>query len=127
MNYYLQDSRSYTGNNLMWWAKGGSGYTSNLLLAQVYTRDAAQRQHNARPTDIPWPVDYIQARAQPVVDHQHLNLAEAFRNEAIGIKLTLTPAWEQLERYRCVGCGVFMSDVSRYTAPCTKCGEDNRP
>lgn len=127
MDFYLQDSRSYTGNDLMFWAKGGNGYTSDLRRAQVYSMESAQRQHQARPTDIPWPVEYIQSRARPVVDHQDLNIAEAFRNDPVGIKLNLTPAREKLDRYRCVGCGIFMSDASRYTVPCHKCNTDNRP
>lgn len=127
MDFYLQDSRTYTGNDLMWWARDGKGYTSDLRLAHVYSREAAQRLHQARPTDIPWPVEYIQARARPVVDHQDLDISEAYRNDGVGIKLELAPAREQMERYRCIGCGVFMSDASHYTEPCRRCNTDNRP
>lgn len=29
--FYLQDSRSYVGNDVLWWAKGGGeGYTTDL-------------------------------------------------------------------------------------------------
>lgn len=128
MDFYLQDSRTYTGNDLMFWKQGGKGYTSDLRLAQVYSRGSAQRQHDIRQTDIPWPVEYIQARARPVVDHQDLNIAEAMRNDTTGIRLTLDSAQEKLEqRYKCAGCGVFMSAAGRYCGPCAKCGTDNRP
>ena len=127
MDFYLQDSRSYTGNDLMWWAKGGRGYTTDLREAEVFTRESAQRQHRARPTDIPWPAEYIQAKAKPVVDHQYLDIAEAYRNDTTGITLELEPARKKIERYRCVGCGIFMSEACHYTAPCRRCNMDNRP
>lgn len=127
MDFYLQDSRTYTGNCMMFWAKGGRGYTSDLRLAQVYSRESAQRQHEVRPTDIPWPVEYIQARAQPVIDHQVANIAEALRDDPIGFTLRLEPVREQMDCYRCNGCGVYMSGISRYCSPCAKFGKDNRP
>lgn len=124
MDFYLQDSRSYTGNALMWWATGG-GYTSNLLMAQVFTKAAAQRQNELRPTDIPWPVEYIQARAMPVVDHQYLDVHEALAHA--GITLSPRPAEPKADRYKCCGCGVFMSAADFYTRPCRRCNQDNRP
>ncbi len=125
MDFYLQDSRSYTGNALMWWAKGGRGYTSNLLMAEVFTKESAQRQNQMRPTDIPWPVEYIQGRAMPVVDHQYLNVHEALAHS--GITLTPRPPEPRPDRYKCCGCGVFMSAASYYTGPCRRCNQDNRP
>lgn len=74
--FYLQDSRSFTGTNVMWWRDGG-GYTSDLSQAQVFTKQEAQAQHNMRETDIPWPVPYIDARARLVVDMQYLRRDEA--------------------------------------------------
>lgn len=74
--FYLQDSRSFTGSNVMWWRHGG-GYTSDLSQAQVFTQEAAQAQHNMRETDIPWPVPYIAARSRLVVDMQYLRRDEA--------------------------------------------------
>jgi len=120
MDFYLQDSRSYCGNDLMFWAKGGNGYTTDLRMAQVYTREQAQRQHLSRPTDIPWPVEYIIARARPVIDHQTINLAEALRDDPVGLQLNL-------ERCRCIRCGVFMSESSFWAGSCPRCGQDNRP
>jgi hypothetical protein len=31
------------------------------------------------------------------------------------------------ERYRCHGCGVFMSEVKFWSGACSRCGADNRP
>lgn len=34
--YYLQDSRGYVGNDLLFWAKGSAGYTTNLEEAELF-------------------------------------------------------------------------------------------
>jgi len=70
--YFLQDSRGLVGRNLMFWSAGGNGYTSDLSKAQQYSHAEAQRQHDIRESDIPWPVDYIQARFYTPVDMQQL-------------------------------------------------------
>lgn len=125
MNYYLQDSRTYTGNDLMFWAISGKGYTSNVSLAQVYTQEEALCQHRARPTDIPWPCEYIDRKTRPAVDFQHVNVLVALLDT--GITLTPMPAKEKIERYKCSGCGIFMSAGNFHSAPCHKCNTDNRP
>lgn len=76
--YYLQDSTTYVGNDILWWKKNRCGYTSDLSQAHVFTKSEAQRQHNMRETDIPWPKAYIDQRARPAIDMQYLN-----RNEAL--------------------------------------------
>jgi hypothetical protein len=69
--FYLQDSRSNVGSRAMFWRNGG-GYTSNLDEAEQFTRECAVKQYECRETDLPWPVDYVCARAQVGVDHQYL-------------------------------------------------------
>lgn len=58
--FYLQDSRShaYVGDGLSFWGLGGSGYVTDLAMAQVFTRDGAC---DHRDTDIPWPKAYVDA------------------------------------------------------------------
>ena len=70
--FVLQDSRSNTGDRLMFWAQNGSGYTTNLDQAQRYTRDQAASQNECRETDLPWPVDYLLARHTTAVDCQNV-------------------------------------------------------
>ena len=76
-NYFLQDSRGNVGDNLMFWARDGKGYTSDVNLAQPYPEDEAFGQHESRVTDVPWPTDYIEGRVRPVVDMQHIKRDEA--------------------------------------------------
>lgn len=122
--YYLQDSRTFVGNDVMWWAKDGNGYTTDLRKAHIYTKEEAVRQHQSRETDIPWPKDYIDARTRPAVDMQYINRKEELKGT--GIKL-IKPQRPKAEVYNCVGCGRFISDVQRYLHDCHNGGASNRP
>lgn len=73
--YLLQDSRSLTGDRLMFWANGG-GYTSNLNDAQRYTLEDAVSQNQSRETDLPWPLAYLGPLAEWAVDHQYVKPEE---------------------------------------------------
>lgn len=121
--FYLQDSRSYVGNDVMWWALGGNGYTTDLRQAQVYTKEDAQAMHNARESDIPWPKDYIDSKTRPAVDFQYLSRVAVL---AAGIALA-KPETKRSYTPNCIGCGQFLNDVSRYSQDCQNCGADNRP
>lgn len=122
--FYLQDSRTFVGNDVLWWAKDGKGYTTDLSKAEKYTKDEALRMHEMRHSDIPWPCAYIEARTRPAVDMQYIKSAEALANT--GIALLKAPR-DVPERYRCAGCGVFMSLASFYGSSCARCGTDSRP
>lgn len=69
--YYIQDTRSYVGNSLLWWAAGGRGYTTHLDEAGKLTLEQAMKQHEARGTDLPWPVSQIDRLARQTVDMHH--------------------------------------------------------
>lgn len=71
--WYLQDTRSYVGNDVVWWAKDGKGYTTDLSKAHVYSRDAAFRQAAARGCDRAWPKAYIDGKTRPAVDMQYID------------------------------------------------------
>lgn len=72
--FLLQDSRGNTGDRLMFWAKDGAGYTTNLDKAQRYTKEQATRQNECRETDLPWPLAYLVERLELAVDCQDLML-----------------------------------------------------
>lgn len=122
--YYLQDSRSFVGNDMLFWKKDGKGYTTNLREAHVYTKDEAVSQHQCRETDIPWPKDYIDAKTRPAVDVQYVSVKEALKGTGITL---IKPQRPKKRLYKCHGCGVFNSEMDYYSAPCRKCGCDNRP
>lgn len=87
--FYLQNSCSYLGNSMLWWAKKG-GYTTDLCEARVFTLDNAQAQHNARHTDIPWPVEYIHPTSRLVVDRQDVRVGRV-RDAGIILRLDQIP------------------------------------
>ncbi|WP_176331042.1 hypothetical protein [Burkholderia vietnamiensis] len=122
--FYLQDSRSFVGNDVLWWADP-DGYTTDLRKARLFTRDDAQQHHNARETDIPWPKEYIDAKTRPAVDVQYIRRDEALR----GTGIALQPKRKLPRAYtlNCSGCGRFVSDRQRYLEDCRHCGADNRP
>ncbi len=80
--YYLQDSRSYCGNDVMWWGKENKGYTSDLSKAETYTRQQAMQKHNLRKTDKAWPKNYIDKKTRPAVDHQYLELSMILKDDS---------------------------------------------
>ena len=122
--FYLQDSRSYVGNDMLFWAKDGRGYTTDMRKAQVYTKEQAVAKHRSRETDIPWPKAYIDARTRPAVDMQYVKRVEALAGT--GIELT-KPRPKRPDTINCTGCGRFIGGTQRYLDDCKHCGADNRP
>ena len=122
--FYLQDSRSYVGNDVLWWAKDFQGYTTDLRKANVFTKSEAQKHHDARSSDVPWPCDYIDARTRPAVDMQYIKRNEALRDSGITLRMEKKPS---AERLRCQGCNSFVSAASFWGGECPRCGADSRP
>lgn len=122
--YYIQDSRGYVGNDMLWWAKDGKGYTSDLRRAHVYTKAEALSQHNCRETDIPWLKSYIDTNSRPAVDMQDVSIKVALDGTGIILR---QPEKPKKERINCYACGSFMSDRQLWGDGCPKCGADNRP
>lgn len=122
--YYLQDCRGFVGNDVVFWAKDGNGYTTDLSMAQVYSKEVVQKMHLSRPTDIPWPKSYIDKKTRPAVDMQYLKLDEALAGTGITLQ---KPLKIKQESFQCAGCGQFMSQHDYYWGPCGKCGTENRP
>lgn len=121
--FYLQDSRSYVGNDMLFWAKNGNGYTTDVRKAEVYTMTEAVAQHQSRISDIPWPKDYIDAKTRPAVDMQYVKRSEALAGT--GIVLT-EPRKYKRQTQRCWRCGVFLSR-EQVMLECPKCCAENRP
>lgn len=123
--FYVQDSRSYVGNDMLFWGGlNGNGYTTDLRKAQLYTQEQAQAMHNSRETDIPWPKAYIDAKTRPAVDMQYVKRAEALAGTGT-VLAERKPKRE--EPLRCQGCGSFISKVNFWAGCCPRCQEDSRP
>jgi DNA-directed RNA polymerase subunit RPC12/RpoP len=122
--FYLQDKRQYVGNDLLFWAKDGKGYTTDVSKAEIYTKEKAFAQNYSRETDIPWPKEYIDERTRPAVDHQYVDIETALQD--CGKELAKSPAIKN-EPYRCYDCKRFMSETQYWAGACENCGCDNRP
>lgn len=72
--FVLQDSRSNTGDRLMFWASHAAGYTTNLDAAQRYTKEQATSHNESRESDLPWPLAYLMDRHTLAVDCQNVEL-----------------------------------------------------
>lgn len=125
--YYIQDSRSYVGNDILWWAQGQNGYTTDITKAHIFTEDQARLQNQDRYTDVPWPAEYINARIKSVVDVQRVD-RERKDDGKLPFKLNEPPKPKR-EMFNCNTCGRF---ISRYTywaqchesAGCTSCNDE---
>jgi len=71
--FYLQCG--YSGNDLLFWKKGRSGYTTNLDDAHVFTRKEALGQHAVRSIDQPREKVAMDAAAHKAVAMQDLPCA----------------------------------------------------
>jgi hypothetical protein len=70
--YYIQDTRDYVGNSVMWWCPNGNGYTSDLDQAWKVPHDKAVAMNRSRNTDVAWPCDEIDRLSQRHFDMQNL-------------------------------------------------------
>ena len=73
MKYYLQDKRSWAGNIMLWWKRGGRGYTTNIDEAEIWTAeelDADGYNNPKHPKYKVWEKEYIDSLAIKVVDQQ---------------------------------------------------------
>lgn len=86
--YYIQDTRTITGNCALWWAKNSEGYTCNLAEAEVYEEDEARKIEKSRGTDRLVPVEIARAIA---VSHVRADGPLQRALEAAGIKVETLP------------------------------------
>lgn len=72
--YYIQRAASgCVGNCLLWWRKGGDGYTLDVDDAQVFDRAAANELVRDDKKYVAWEKDYIDCAAGRHVDHQNVS------------------------------------------------------
>lgn len=121
--FYLQDNRSYVGNDILWWADKG-GYTTDLSKAQVWTKEKATSQNRCRETDIPWPKKYVDEKTRPAVDMQNVSIKDALKGTDIELYQPPKPPRKPTEK--CYHCGKFITEEEYYTT-CNKCEGENRP
>lgn len=70
--YYIQDSRSYVGNCMVFWGHNNNGYVCDISKVGLYTYEQAIEQFKSRSTDIPWKKQDIEKGIKRFVDHQYV-------------------------------------------------------
>lgn len=120
--WYLQDRRSYVGNDMVFWAKGKSGYTTNVHEAHIFTEEEAFSQHRTRNSDVPWPKAYIDSKTRPAVDFQYAKHEDALAGTGRRIE---PPPKRKKPRgvYNCAECGKFMPCTTRICPHCNAWNE----
>ena len=79
--FYVQDTRGYCGNCVMWWREGNGGYTTHLSDARLFREDEL---HEDRETYKPWPAQDVLDAATAQVDIQLLRKATEEPNKEGG-------------------------------------------
>ena len=70
--FYIQNG--YVGNSVMWWAKNGSGYTTDIEKAQLYTKqEVLDKFVGGREEDIIWESKHVLNNIKKHVDAQYLS------------------------------------------------------
>lgn len=70
--YYVQ--KGIVGNDVLFWAKGSSGYVCSIDSAEKYTKDEIVAHFkNGREEDVIWPASHIEQHIKRVVDMQYLS------------------------------------------------------
>lgn len=89
--YVLQDSRSMADDQMLFWAKFAAGYTTELDRAHRFTKEEAEAQHAARPTDIPHRVGDLKPASQVMLKEAAKQVARAKEQSAIEKDPTALP------------------------------------
>ncbi len=79
--FYIQDSRSYVGNDVLWWRPNSEGYTCQIDEAGLYDEAFCL---GARDTDIIWRWEDMKPLATRVIDIQRMRDIES---------VVFPPAW----------------------------------
>ena len=67
--FYVQDTRGYVGNSMLWWAVEHKGYVCDIRKAHFWLKSEVKAVIH-RDTDIPWPARYIDDRVSHHIDMQ---------------------------------------------------------
>jgi len=71
--FYVQDSRTYVGNAVMWWAIDSKGYTTDLKKAHKFTKqEIIDKFGRGRDTDVVWIGSHVEKAIREYVDAQFL-------------------------------------------------------
>ena len=123
--YRQHPNRQYIGNDILFQKAAGTGYTTNLTQAKVFSRSEVSESALKQMPGIFWPKVYIDSKSRFAADYHSADIKQALA-QAQPARTLAKPDKVRSQRHRCHGCGVFLSAVNYY-GDCPKCGADNRP
>lgn len=68
--FYIQDTRSYVGNSMLWWVKGNCGYVCDIRKAKVFCETEAKKICFGLTDKKIWPKEYIDTLISHHIDMQ---------------------------------------------------------
>lgn len=113
--YYVQDSRYYLGNTVVWLCIDGK-HTDDVNKAKVFTADEARVLTGGKDFYVSWPKIYIDKKTRPTVDMRHIERREGER--AVKSIVTYLP--------QCSHCDDIISEATCYLHGCDKWEESQR-
>lgn len=84
--FYIQDTRDYVGNSMLWWANNDSGYVCDIRKAKVFTEAEARKicrgrgrytRTNRQDGKRMWPKEYINQRISQHIDMQDCDFEQS--------------------------------------------------
>lgn len=85
--FYIQDTRNYVGNSMLWWEKSNSGYVCDVRKARMFTEEDAKKicpgrgryYRTSQNGKRMWPKEYIDQRVSHHIDMQHCDFEQALK------------------------------------------------
>lgn len=79
--FYIQDTRSYVGNSMLWWKEDNCGYVCDIRKAKVFGTREAEILCEHTDSFKMWPKDYIDTLIEHHIDMQDVDIKNCVVNE----------------------------------------------
>lgn len=77
--FYVQDTRDYVSNSMLWWKNDNCGYVCDIQKAKVFTQKEIDEMQSCKKggNKRAWPKEYIDERISHHIDMQDTDFTEA--------------------------------------------------
>lgn len=80
--FYVQKEGTWAGNSMLWWKKGGAGYSPDIKEARMFSEAEAKKICDGFNTDKKmWPKKYIDERIEHHIDMQGCDYRDAYNDQ----------------------------------------------
>ena len=74
--FYIQDTRNYVGNSMLWWKHDNCGYVCDIRDAKIFTKEEAEKICKRSALKRIWLKEYIDARISHHIDIQDCDIQD---------------------------------------------------